>query len=145
MALALGVGSVGVLEGNSEVDNIGVELLLHAKSLNLALGLSLQGHLHALDGLAEVLPGGGELLLLLGNPPFDLLLDLSQLERGAKDLVLLLLKSSLSLGEGGLQLHLLSLEPLPDFVDLVDGAATLADLVHDVLDLVREILVFSPE
>merc|ERR1719370_976353 len=145
VALALGVGSVGVLEGNSEVDNIGVELLLHAKSLNLALGLGLKSHLHALDGLAEVLPGRGEFLLFLGDPPLNLLLDLGQLEGGAQHLVLLLLKSSLSLTEGGLQLHLLGLQALPDLVDLVDGASTLADLVHDVLDLVGQDLVLATD
>merc|ERR1719278_2028554 len=114
-------------------------------SLNLALGLGLKSHLHALDGLAEVLPGGGELLLLLGDPPLNLLLDLSQLERGAQHLVLLLLESYLSLTEGGLQLHLLGLQALPDLVDLVDGAASLADLVHDILDLVGEQLVFTAD
>merc|ERR1719291_1660293 len=38
-------------------------------------------------------------------------------------------------------LQLLGLQTLPDFVNLVDGAATLADLVHDVLDFVGEGLV----
>merc|ERR1712110_425444 len=38
-----------------------------------------------------------------------------------------------------------SASSLPDFVNLVDGAPTLADLVHDVLDLVGEQLIFSAD
>ena len=142
-ALGLYSASIGIFKSKVEFTNISLELLLHAKSLDLALGLGLKSHLHALDGLAEVLPGGGELLLLLGDPPLDLLLHLGQLEGGAQHLVLLLLKSSLSLTEGSLQLHLLGLQALPDLVDLVDGAAALADLVHDVFDLVAQGLVLS--
>merc|ERR1719468_1342903 len=52
---------------------------------------------------------------------------------------------ALGLGQGSLELHLLSLEPLPDFVNLVDGAASLADLVHDVLDLVAQGLVLPAD
>merc|ERR1712198_725021 len=65
VALALRVGSIGVLKGNSKVNDVRVELLLHAKSLHLALGLCLKGHLHAFNGLAKVLPSGGKLPLLL--------------------------------------------------------------------------------
>merc|ERR1719234_303647 len=54
---------------------------------------------------------------------------------------ILLSISCFTLTEGSLKLHLLSLQPLPDFVNLMDGAASLADLVHDVLDLVGEQLV----
>merc|ERR1719291_125242 len=42
-------------------------------------------------------------------------------------------------------LQLLGLQTLPDFVNLVDGAATLADLVHDVLDFVGEGLVLPAD
>merc|ERR1719211_267022 len=52
---------------------------------------------------------------------------------------------SLGLAESSLQLHLLGLKTLADFVNLVDGASTLADLVHDVLDLVGEVLVLPPD
>merc|ERR1719295_392608 len=145
VALALRVGSIGVLKGNSKVNDVRVELLLHAKSLHLALGLCLKGHLHAFNGLAKVLPSGGKLLLLLGNSSLDLLLHLGQLKRGPENLVLLLLESSLSLRECSLKLKLLSLQTLPDFVNLMDGAAALADLVHDVLDLVGEHLVLSTD
>merc|ERR1719336_654242 len=52
---------------------------------------------------------------------------------------------ALGLGQSGLRLHLLSLQPLADFVNLVDGAASLADLVHDVLDLVGQSLVLPAD
>merc|ERR1719336_2352328 len=52
---------------------------------------------------------------------------------------------ALGLGQSGLRLHLLSLQPLADFVNLVDGAASLADLVHDVLDLIGQSLVLPAD
>ena len=60
-------------------------------------------------------------------------------------LVFLLLESSLSFAQGSLQLHFLSLKALADFVNLVDRASSLADLVHDVLDLIAEVLVLPPD
>merc|ERR1719232_1808089 len=68
----------------------------------------------------------------------NLLSDLGQFQLASQDLVLLLLQGSLSLGQSSLKLHLLSLHPLADFVNFVDGASSLADLVHDVLDLVGQ-------
>merc|ERR1719297_206118 len=65
LTLALSIGSISVLQGGVEIQNISLQLLLHAESLNLALGLGLQSHLHALKSLAKVLLGGGKLLLLL--------------------------------------------------------------------------------
>merc|ERR1719278_2246208 len=143
--LGLSVGSVGMLKVAVKVKHITLKLLLHPESLSLALGLSLNSRLHALEGLAHVLLGAGKLLLLLGNPPLNLLPHLGQLKLGAQDLVLLLLQSSLGLRQGSLKLHLLSIQTLADFVNLVDGAATLADLVHDVLDLIGEVLVLPPD
>ena len=55
---------------------------------------------------------------------------LGKLELSTEDLFLVLIESSLILVEGSLQLHLLSLKALADFVNLVDGAYALADLVH---------------
>merc|ERR1711953_859143 len=57
--LGLGVGSVGVLQVALEVQDISLQLLLHSKSLGLALGLSLDSSLHVLQALAHVLLGGG--------------------------------------------------------------------------------------
>merc|ERR1719445_2125597 len=127
-----------------QVEDVSLQLLLHPESLSLGLGLGLNGGLHVLDGLGHVLLGGEELLVLLSHPPVDLLPDLGELQLGPQHLVLLLLQSSLSLGQSCLQLHLLGLKALADFVNLVDGATTLADLVHDVLDLIGESLVLPP-
>merc|ERR1719445_3030715 len=126
-----------------QVEDVSLQLLLHPKSLSLGLGLGLNGGLHVLDGLGHVLLGGEELLVLLSHPPVNLLPDLGQLQLAPQHLVLLLLQGTLSLGQSSLQLHLLSLKTLADFVNLVDGAATLADLVHDVLDLVGQSLVLA--
>merc|ERR1719201_2080889 len=60
-------------------------------------------------------------------------------------LVLLLLEGGLSLLQGRLELRLLGLKTLPDFVNLMDGASALADLVHDILDLVGKRLVFPAD
>merc|ERR1719422_2232257 len=145
VALGLGVGSVGMLQVALKVQDVSLQLLLHPQSLGLALGFGLNSSLHVLQALAHVLLGGGKLLLLLGNPALDLLPHLGKLELGTEHLVLLLLESSLSLAESSLQLHLFGLQALADLVNLVDGAATLADLVHDVLDLVGEVLVLPPD
>merc|ERR1719510_405611 len=77
-------------------------------------------------------------------PPVDLLPHLGELQLAPEHLVLLLLQGALGLGQSGLKLHLLSLHPLADFVNLVDRATSLADLVHDVLDLVAQGLVLPP-
>merc|ERR1719232_1027265 len=86
-----------------------------------------------------------ELLVLLRHAALNLLSHLGQLQLASQHLVLLLLQSSLSLGQSRLQLHLLSLQTSADFVNLVDGASTLADLVHDVLDLIAQGLVLTSD
>merc|ERR1719278_2371958 len=139
--LGLGVASNGVLEGQTKVGGVSLKLLLHPESLSLALGLSLKGNLHGVKSLGLSLLDEDELLLLLGKAALDLLPDGVELQLAPQHLVLLLLKGGLGLLQGRLQLHLLGLKTLPDFVNLVDGASTLADLVHDVLDLVGESLV----
>merc|ERR1711884_709006 len=141
--LGVGIGSVSAFQVALQVEDVSLQLLLHPESLSLSLGLGLHSRLHVLDGLSHVLLGGEELLVLLSHPPVDLLPDLGELQLAPQHLVLLLLQGSLSLGESSLQLHLLSLKTLADFVNLVDGAATLANLVHDVLDLIGQGLVLA--
>merc|ERR1712240_701681 len=102
-------------------------------------------HLHGVEGLGLGLLDEDELLLLLGKTALDLLPDGVELQLAPEHLVLLLLKGGLGLLQGGLELHLLGLKALPDLVNLVDGASTLADLVHDVLDLVGESLVLPAD
>merc|ERR1712061_694140 len=130
--LGLSIGSVGMLQVALKVQDISLQLLLHPQSLSLALGLSLNSGLHVLKALAHVLLGGGEFLLLLGNPALNLLPHLGELQLRTEHLVLLLL-------------HLLGLKALADFVNLMDGASALADLVHDILDLIGEVLVLPPD
>merc|ERR1719419_1328066 len=143
--LGLSVASNGVLESQTKVSSVSLELLLHPESLSLALGLGLKGNLHRVEGLGLSLLDEDELLLLLGKAALDLLPDSVELQLAPQHLVLLLLEGGLGLLQGGLQLHLLGLKALPDFVNLVDGASTLADLVHDVLDLVGESLVLPAD
>merc|ERR1719195_2126824 len=143
--LGLRVAGDGVLQSQAEVSRVSLQLLLHPQSLSLALGLGLQGRLHGVQTLVLVLPDHGKLLVLLGNPALNLGLDLGELHLAPQHLVLLLLQSGLGLLQRGLQLHLLSLQPLADFVNLVDGAASLGDLVHDVLYLIRQGLVLAPD
>ena len=55
-------------------------------------------------------------------------------------LVLLLLEGALGLLKSPLKLLLLDLEPPPLLVQLVDGAAAVAKLVKQVLDLLGKVL-----
>merc|ERR550525_2241201 len=93
-----------------------------------------------LHSAGMVLPGVVELLFLLGHTPVNLLLDLSKLKLGTKDLVLLLLEGALGLLQSSLQLLLLLLKATPLLVQVMDGAATLTELVQKILDLVSEVL-----
>merc|ERR1712088_1115820 len=134
-----------MLKSNAELVHISLELLLLADRLALGAGLVLQGGLHRLDGLLVGLAESIQLVGLLLDPPLDLLLHLGQLQLGPENLVLLLLKSTFGFLEGSLELQLFSFKPLSDFVNLVDGSTTLADLVHDILDLGRQVLIFMPD
>merc|ERR1711962_1191448 len=111
--------------------------LLHPQGLGLALGLSLEGSLHRVQRLRLGFLDQKE-LFLLSQATFDLLSDSIKLQLASQYLILFLLQSGLSLLQGRLQLQFLSLKTLPNFVNLMDGAASFADLVHDVLDLVGE-------
>merc|ERR1719431_2399997 len=93
----LRVGLVGVVQANLKLVDLTLKSLLDMEGLTLGLLLSLQGSRHGLHGTGMVLPGVVELLLLLSHTPVDLLLHLSELELGAENLVLLLLKGSLGL------------------------------------------------
>merc|ERR1719420_45905 len=82
-------------------------------------------------------------LVLLNSSSFsaNLLSDIGELKLGAEDSVLLHLKSGLSLLKSSLELFLLLLKHTALFVKSVDGAATLTELVKEVLDLISEVLV----
>merc|ERR1719436_2235739 len=123
----LGIGAVGMVERDLQLVDVSLELLLHAKSLLLGLGLSLERSLHGFEGTGVVLAGVLEFLLLLGETAVDLLADLGELKLSADDLGLLLLETAAS------------------FVELVDGFAALTKLVGEVVDLIGEKLVLTLE
>merc|ERR1712218_635812 len=131
--LGLGIAGNGVLEGQAKVSSVSLKLLLHPESLSFALGFCLKGNLHGVQGLGLSLLDEDELLLLLSEAALNLLPDSVELQLAPQHLVLLLLKGGLGLLQGRLKLQLLGLQTLPDFVNLVDGASALTDLVHDVL------------
>ena len=125
---SLGVGLVGVVEADLELVDLALKSLLDPQGLTLGLLLGLKRSRHGLHGASVVLPakvtvsgkslspvclmspGVVELLLLLGHAPVNLLLDLSKLQLGSQDLVLLGLKSTLGLLKSSLQFLLLSLK-----------------------------------
>merc|ERR1711884_85743 len=113
----------------------------------MALAWLLLKRMFILENLSIInkmyLPSILELLLLLGDLAIDLLLDLAQLQLSSQHLVLLSLQSTLSLLQGGLQLLLLHLQTAPLLVQLVDGAASVSQLVQQVLDLISEVLVLA--
>merc|ERR550517_2056766 len=139
----LRVGLVGMVETNLELVDLTLKGLLDAEGLALGLLLSLKRSRHRLHRTGMVLPGVVELLFLLGHTPVNLLLDLSKLKLGTEDLVLLLLEGALGLLRSSLQLLLLLLKTTPLLVQVMDGAATLTELVQKVLDLVSEVLVLA--
>merc|ERR1719295_610677 len=143
--LGLSVASNGMLKGQAKISSVSLKLFLHPESLSLALGLCLKGNLHGVQGLGLSLLDQDELLLLLSKAALNLLPDSCKLKLAPQHLVLLLLEGGLSLLQGRLQLQLLSLQALPDLVNLMDGSSTLADLVHDVLDLIGERLVLPAD
>merc|ERR1712180_1537 len=136
--LGLSIASNGVLKSQAKISCISFQLLLHPQGLGLALGLSLEGSLHRVQRLRLGLLDQKEFFLLLSQATFDLLSDSIKLQLASQHLILFLFQSGLSLLQGRLQLQFLSLKTLPNFVNLMDGAASFADLVHDVLDLVGE-------
>merc|ERR1719362_564352 len=134
-----------VLTGVVELVDVRLELLLDPETLGLSTLLRLKRGLERLHCTSMVLTGVVELFLLLGNSSVNLLLDLSKLKLSPQDLVLLSLESTLSLLKSSLELLLLTLEPPALFVQLVDGAASIAKLVKEVLDLISEVLVLAAD
>merc|ERR1719495_1382615 len=139
--LCLGIGLVGMVKGNLQFIDVGFKFLLDAKCFSLGPGLSLQRSLHGVHSPLVVLASVVELFFLLLNLPVNLLPDLSKLKLGTQDLVLLLLKSSFGFLKGSLELLLLNLQATALFVKLVDGPATISQLVQEILDFISQVLV----
>merc|ERR1712168_426372 len=137
--------SIGSFKSQVKFHDISFKFLLHSEGLSLALRFSLNSRLHRLKSLGLVLSDGQELLILLSNAALNFSSDLGQFKLATENLVFFLFKSGLSFLKGSLQLKFFSLKALADFVNLVDGATTLADLVHDVLDFIGQGLVFTAD
>merc|ERR1719189_2585493 len=83
------VGLVGVVQGDLELVDVRLQLLLDSETLGLGALLGLEGGLERLHCTTMVLASIVELLLLLGNSAVDLLLDLAQLQLSSQHLALL--------------------------------------------------------
>merc|ERR1719422_515241 len=93
--------------------------------------------------MSVVLASVVELFFLLRNSSVNFLLDLSKFKLCSKDLVLLSLKSTLSLFKSSLELLLLSLKSTALFVKFMDGASTITKLIKKILDLISRVLVLT--
>merc|ERR1711962_1553351 len=137
--------SIGSFKSQVKFHDISFKFLLHSEGLSLALRFSLNSRLHRLKSLGLVLSDRQELLIFLSNAALNFSSDLGQFKLATENLVFFLFKSGLSFLKGSLQLKLFSLKALADFVNLVDGATTFTDLVHDVLDFIGQGLVFTAD
>merc|ERR1740129_1765271 len=143
--LGFNIGSIGMLKGSLKLGDVSLKLLLHPDGLSLALALLFKSGLHAVNCLLEVLTSAHKLFFLLCNPPFDFLPNLSEFKLSPENLVLLLFKSSFGFLKSSLELHLLSFQTFPNFVNFMDRSASLANLIHDILDLIAQALIFLPD
>merc|ERR1719162_2843834 len=112
--LGILIGSIGMLQGSIKLKNISLKLLLHAQSFSLSFSFSLEGNLHTINGLLEVLASSKELFLFLSDAALNLLSYLSEFKLGSENLVFFLLKSSFSLFKSSLKFHFLCLKSLPE-------------------------------
>merc|ERR1712038_691188 len=95
--VSLRVSLVGMIKSNLKLIDVRLQLLLDAESLSLGTRLSLKRSLQRVHGTLMILTSVIELFLLLLDLPINLLTDLAKLKLSPQDLVLLLLKGSLSL------------------------------------------------
>merc|ERR1712241_276351 len=138
--VGLRVGLVGVVESNLQFVDVSLQLLLDPQSLSLGTRLSLKGSLHGLHGTLVIFACVVELLFLLMDLAINFLANLSKLKLSTKNLVFFLLKCSLSLLKSSLELFLLNLQAAALLVKLVNGAASITQLVEQILDLVSQVL-----
>lgn len=132
-----------MIQSNLQFVDVGFQLLLHAQRLSLALGFGFEGGLHGVESALVVLAGVLEFLFLLLDAAIDFLAHLRQLKLSAQHLVLLLFESSLGFLKGSLELVLFGFQALAGLLDLVDVAATLTDLVEQILDFISQVLVLT--
>merc|ERR1719270_2224119 len=133
-----------MIKGNFKLIDVTLKLLLDAKSLGLCPLFGIKGCLKRVHSTEVILTSVFKLLNLLCNFPINLLTDLSKLKLSPENLILFLLKSSLSFFKSSLKLHLLSLQTLPDFVNFMNGSTSFTDLVHNVLNFIAQgLILFS--
>merc|ERR1712241_80173 len=135
------VGFVGVVKSNFQLIDVSLQLLLDPQGLSLGTRLSLKGSLHGLHGTLVIFACVVKLLFLLMDLAINFLANLSKLKLSTKNLVFFLLKCSLSLLKSCLELFLLNLQTAALLVKLVNGAASISQLVKQILDLISQILV----
>merc|ERR1719418_527255 len=133
--VSLSISLVGMIKGNFKFVDVRLKLLLDAKSLSLGTRLCLQRSLQGVHSAHVVFAGVVKLLLLLLDLAINFLANLSKFQLSPQDLVLLLLKSSLSFFKSSLELFLLNLKTTPLFVKLMDRAASISKLVKKILVL----------
>merc|ERR1712086_833618 len=80
-------------------------------------------------------------LFLLLDSVINLLANLFKLKLSSKNLVLFLFKSSLSFLKGRLELFFFNFQAAALFVQLMDGASTISQLVKEILDFISKVLV----
>merc|ERR1712223_1806911 len=130
------ISLVGMIKSNLKLIDVRLKLLLDAKSL------SFQRSLQGVHGTLVVFTGVIKLLFLLLDLAINFLTNLSKCQLCSQNLVLLLFKGSLSLLKCSLKLFLLDLKTASLFVQLMDGATTIAKLIKEILDFISEVLVF---
>merc|ERR1719268_244928 len=130
--LSLSISLVGMIKGNLKFIDVRFKFLLDAKGFTLGTLLTLKRSSQRFHCTSMVLPSIIELLLLLLNATINLLPYLTKLKLGSENLVLLLLKSSFSLLKGRLELLLLNLQTTALFIQFMDRAATISQLIKKI-------------
>merc|ERR1719312_2490644 len=139
---ALSICLVGMIQTNFKLIDISFKFLLDAKSLSFSPLFSLKRSSQGFHCTLVVLASIIELFFLLSNSSINFLANLAKFKLSSKDLVFLLLKSTLSLFKSSLKLFLPLLKPSALFVQVMDGASTISKLVKEILDFIGKILVF---
>lgn len=134
-----------MIQSNLKLIDVSFQLLLHAQGLSLTLGFGFKRGLHGVQGALVVLAGVFELLFLLLDAAVDFLADLRQFQLSAQNLVLFLFQGSFGFLQSSLEFVLFGFQTLARLLDLVDVAATLADLVQQILDFISQVLVLTAD
>merc|ERR1740124_2005387 len=139
--LSLSIGLVGMIKGNLKLIDVRFKFFLDAKGFTLGTLLTLKRSSQRLHCTLVVLPGIIKLLLLLLDAAVNLLSNLSKLKLSPENLILFLFKSCFSLLKGRLELLLLNFQTATLFVQLMNGAATISQLIKEILDFIGKIFV----